>query len=136
MFADDARLNSVIFQQFDNLVGIPCRDEKLETFGFQLRDDGNEKWDMRRIVQVDPDFFPDSRELRHNRRSWRQRICYFHCRCLQRSIMAERLLARVTPFRYAFRAARLLATAPFRRAGSAGSRGRRGPAVPPAESGT
>src|SRR5258708_16880272 len=96
MFADDARLNSVIFQQFDNLVGIPCRNEKLETFGFQLRDDGNEKWDMRRVVQVDQDFFPDSRELRHSLRRGRQRICYFHCRSVMLMIFVVQWLSRLT----------------------------------------
>ncbi len=57
MFADDARRNSLILQQFADLIGIPRRKVNLEAPGFQLRNDGNEKGSVRRIVQVNPYFF-------------------------------------------------------------------------------
>jgi hypothetical protein len=50
----DPAIDSVVFQQLANLVGIPRGEKHFITFPSELIDDGTEERHVRGIVQVDP----------------------------------------------------------------------------------
>jgi hypothetical protein len=58
MTTDNFAIQMVELQEFANLIGISGCEKNLVAPLLKLLDDGYEKWDMGRIIDIDPDFLP------------------------------------------------------------------------------